>query len=81
MAEKTLFNPPSSCQLCSTSFHLPIKNPKCRGDIYDVKIPRLGQWGYICHACFMNENCSLGLGLGQHYQHDADTGQYKKVGG
>lgn len=49
--------------------------------MYDASIPTYrGQWGNICHACFVEHGCSLGTGKGQRYELQPDN-KWLKTGG
>ncbi len=48
----------TNCQLC---------DGKLGKVFYDARLPRSGQWGVMCHSCFTEQGCSLGLGRGQKY--------------
>lgn len=59
--KKWLGSRQQTCDVCYNKF----------GDsFYDARLP-LGHWALICHECFMNLGCKLGLGCGQKY--DAKT--------
>lgn len=57
---------PTTCQACGGHFGK---------FFYDAIIQ--GQWGMICHACFRDHGCRLGVGSGQKY----NTKTLEKVGG
>jgi hypothetical protein len=53
----------------------------CHGTIgsvfYDCYVPQMRHWADVCHACFKQYNCKLGVGRGQKY--NSKTGE--KVAG
>lgn len=63
-------NPPKACDLCKAQL---------KDSFFDARIPRYGQWGNVCPACFKSEKCGLGLGRGQRYVKQSD-GQFHQAG-
>ena len=55
--------PPTHCDTCHTNI---------TDEFYDARLPRLGGWANVCHTCFIQYGCSLGVGYGQHYVLDGD---------
>ena len=47
---------------------------------FDASIPtHRGRWANVCHVCFLEHNCKLGLGRGQQFIFA--EGKYRKFAG
>lgn len=57
---------------------------KIEGEVfYDINFGR--SWGYVCGGCFkrfqFDEKRNLGVGKGQKFEHEKETGKWLKTAG
>ncbi len=57
---KACVNRDATCDLCKRSLF-------GHTWFFDAAIPRVGQWAWLCHDCFVANGCELGIGRGQCY--------------
>lgn len=63
---KWLSRPPEKCDICSCK----IKNRFIDGATL------MGPWAFMCKDCHKTEGRGLGLGRGQEFVKDKDTGEF-----
>jgi hypothetical protein len=62
---------PEACDLCG----------KPIGEVFIDGKTRQGPWGILDETCHRLDGYGLGLGRGQKYRREADSGRYRKVEG
>ena len=71
MEKKVIWNGSTTCDIC---------NRQISETLYDAKTWQ-GCWGTLCESCFRKYGISTGVGFGQKYRKNQETGNFEKIEG